>query len=205
MRAASRELCNKPTSARSLADRVPLPEAMLTELRRIWSTHRNPRWLTPDRSGTDPVSKNALWRTFRLAARAAGIKRPVSPHSLRHSYATRLPGSSSLRPYQRRCANRCSSSRVATAAPRTIRPSVRVQYAGCRPPLGRPHAWKIYSPRLPQPPFSPTEFLRRLRAPETLTSFTCVRLPQPCLPGSLPRRFRDAHYHGIWPQQLAVA
>jgi integrase/recombinase XerD len=70
--------------------RVPLPDAMLTELRRIWSTHHNPRWVTPDRSGTGPVSKNALWRTFRLAVRAAGIKRAVSPHSLRHSYATRL-------------------------------------------------------------------------------------------------------------------
>jgi integrase/recombinase XerD len=39
---------------------------------------------------TGPVSKNALWRTFRLCVRAAGITRPVSPHALRHSYATRL-------------------------------------------------------------------------------------------------------------------
>jgi site-specific recombinase XerD len=70
--------------------RVPLPESMLAKLRRLWLTHRNPRWLTPDRSGTGPVSKNALWRTFRLAARAASIKRPVYPHGLRHSYATRL-------------------------------------------------------------------------------------------------------------------
>jgi site-specific recombinase XerD len=70
--------------------RVPLPDAMLAELRRLWPTHRSTRWVTPDRSGTGPVSKHALWRTFRLAVRAAGIKRPVSPHSLRHSYATRL-------------------------------------------------------------------------------------------------------------------
>src|ERR1700693_2962131 len=70
--------------------RVPLPEPMLAKLRRLWLTHRNPRWLTPDRSGTGPVSKNALWRTCRLAVRAAGIKRPVNPHGLRHSYATRL-------------------------------------------------------------------------------------------------------------------
>jgi site-specific recombinase XerD len=70
--------------------RVPLPDAMLAELRRLWPTHRSTRWVTPDRSGAGPVSKHALWRTFRLAVRAAGIKRPVSPHSLRHSYATRL-------------------------------------------------------------------------------------------------------------------
>jgi hypothetical protein len=53
---------------------VPLPEPMLAKLRRLWLTHRNPRWLTPDRSGAGPVSKNALWRTFRLATRAADIK-----------------------------------------------------------------------------------------------------------------------------------
>jgi hypothetical protein len=53
--------------------RVPLPEAMLAELRRLLPTHHNPRWVTPDRSGTGPVSKNALWRTFRLAVRGAGI------------------------------------------------------------------------------------------------------------------------------------
>ena len=31
-----------------------------------------------------------LGRTFRAAARAAGITRPVTPTALRHSYATRL-------------------------------------------------------------------------------------------------------------------
>jgi hypothetical protein len=35
--------------------------------------------------------------------------------------------------------------------------------------------------------------------------FTCVRLSRPCLPGSSSRRFRDAHHHGFWPQQLTVA
>jgi hypothetical protein len=69
---------------------VPLPESMLAELRRLGPTHRNKRWLCPDRTRMAPVSKNALWRTFRLCIRAAGITRPVSPHSLRHSYATRL-------------------------------------------------------------------------------------------------------------------
>jgi len=70
--------------------RVPLPRPMLDDLRRLWLTHRNQRWLCPDRLGTGPVSKNALWRTFRLIVRAAGITRQVSPHALRHSYATRL-------------------------------------------------------------------------------------------------------------------
>jgi hypothetical protein len=35
--------------------------------------------------------------------------------------------------------------------------------------------------------------------------FACARLSRPCLPGSSPRLFRDAHHRGFWPKQLAVA
>jgi site-specific recombinase XerD len=69
---------------------VPLPQPVLAELRRLWKTHRNPRWLCPRRDGKGPTTRLALWQTFRAAARQAGIRRRVSPHSLRHSYATRL-------------------------------------------------------------------------------------------------------------------
>jgi integrase/recombinase XerD len=47
------------------------------------------RWLFPNRSGA-PANQQVLRRTFQDAARAAGIKRRVTPHALRHSYATRL-------------------------------------------------------------------------------------------------------------------
>jgi integrase/recombinase XerD len=69
---------------------VPLPEAVLNELRRLWKTHRHPRWLCPSKRCDGPITRISLWRTFHAAARQAGITRPVSPHSLRHSYATRL-------------------------------------------------------------------------------------------------------------------
>jgi integrase len=69
---------------------VPLPEPVLIELRRLWTAHRNPRWLCPSRSGTKPILRLSLYQAFRAAARQAGIERRVSPHSLRHSYATRL-------------------------------------------------------------------------------------------------------------------
>ena len=69
---------------------VPLPEAVLNELRRLWKTHRHPRWLCPGKRLDGPITRTALWRTFRAAARQAGIPRRVSPHSLRHSYATCL-------------------------------------------------------------------------------------------------------------------
>jgi len=69
---------------------VPLPQPVLAELRRLWKTHRNPRWLCPNRDGTGPITRAALWQTFRAAARQAGFTRRLSPHSLRHGYATRL-------------------------------------------------------------------------------------------------------------------
>ena len=69
---------------------VPLPQPVLAELRSLWKTHRDKRWLFPSPRQEGPISRYALWLTFKQAARAAGITRRVSPHSLRHSYATRL-------------------------------------------------------------------------------------------------------------------
>jgi integrase/recombinase XerD len=69
---------------------VPLPAPLLDELRGLWRAHRHPRWLFPSRDGANPVNQHVLGRTFRAAARAAGIAQPVTAHALRHSYATRL-------------------------------------------------------------------------------------------------------------------
>jgi len=69
---------------------VPLPQPLLDDLRRLWRTHRNPRWLFPTRDGERPASLPVLGSTFRSAARSAGITCRVTPHVLRHSYATRL-------------------------------------------------------------------------------------------------------------------
>jgi integrase/recombinase XerD len=69
---------------------VPLPQPLLDDLRALWRTHRSPRWLFPKRDGTGPVCRVVLGQTFRSARADAGIKQPVTPHALRHSYATRL-------------------------------------------------------------------------------------------------------------------
>jgi integrase/recombinase XerD len=69
---------------------VPLPQPVLDGLRALWKTHRDPRWLFPNRSGAGSANPQVLRRTFQDAARAAGITRRVTPHALRHSYATRL-------------------------------------------------------------------------------------------------------------------
>lgn len=69
---------------------APVPEPVLIELRSLWKAHRNPRWLCPNRNGAGPILRLSLWQAFRAAAKEAGIERRVSPHTLRHSYATRL-------------------------------------------------------------------------------------------------------------------
>jgi integrase/recombinase XerD len=69
---------------------APLPQPILDDLGRLWRTHRNPRWLFPNRRGDAPLNNAVLWKTFAAAAIATGIQRKVTPHALRHSYATRL-------------------------------------------------------------------------------------------------------------------
>ncbi|AOH86334.1 integrase [Sphingomonas panacis] len=47
-------------------------------------------WLFPGRSGTDPISARQLHRVVKEAAERADIHKRVSPHTLRHSFATHL-------------------------------------------------------------------------------------------------------------------
>jgi site-specific recombinase XerD len=69
---------------------VPLPQPILDDLGRVWKTHHNRRWLFPNRRGDAPLDERVLRDSFAAAAAAAGIQPGVTPHTLRHSYATRL-------------------------------------------------------------------------------------------------------------------
>ena len=69
---------------------VPLPAPVLAELRRLWTSHRDRRWLCPSPTGKGPITRWALGQTFRKVVAETGIKTRVTPHTLRHSYATRL-------------------------------------------------------------------------------------------------------------------
>lgn len=69
---------------------VPLPRPMLDELRRVWLSHRNRRWIFPNQAGSAPVGRGVLLRTFAAARTQVALPGQPTPHSLRHSYATRL-------------------------------------------------------------------------------------------------------------------
>lgn len=70
---------------------VPLPRPMLDSLRTMWRSHRHSLLLFPNQQGGElPVSTCVLYRTFRDALQQAGLPSTTTPHTLRHSYATRL-------------------------------------------------------------------------------------------------------------------
>jgi integrase/recombinase XerD len=84
---------------------VPLPPAMVAELRTFWRTHRHPRWVFPGlgrgwRDGVSTVSSlntsveamgvGSIQHCLRLAVAQAGLPKATCVHTLRHSYATHL-------------------------------------------------------------------------------------------------------------------
>ncbi len=69
---------------------VPLTEGLLNDLRLLWKEHRNERWLFPNKAGTNHITTENVERLFRTVRREVGLSESLTPHSLRHGFATRL-------------------------------------------------------------------------------------------------------------------
>jgi len=69
---------------------APLPRGLLADLRRLWVTHKHPVWLFANKKGSGHVDEGELYKVFAQVRRAQGLDDAVKPHSLRHSFATRL-------------------------------------------------------------------------------------------------------------------
>jgi integrase/recombinase XerD len=69
---------------------VMLSKTLLEELRVYVRWARPQHWLFPGTDPTQPLCSRTLQRTCRLSGERAGITKRVTPHVLRHSFATHL-------------------------------------------------------------------------------------------------------------------
>ena len=69
---------------------VPLSPRLLTALRDYWKQVRSPKYLFPGASFDVRVSSTTIQKSCKAAVMKAGILKNVTPHTLRHSYATGL-------------------------------------------------------------------------------------------------------------------
>ena len=73
---------------------IPLSPALLETLREYWRWKKPRTYLFPSserkRGKEQPISDKTVWYACKEAARHAGLTKRVSPHCLRHSFATHL-------------------------------------------------------------------------------------------------------------------
>ncbi len=81
-----RVTCGKGAKER----RVPLSPRLLKELREYWKQYRPVTYLFPGRTRDVPLAPTTIQKVIKASTARAGIERNITPHTLRHSFATHL-------------------------------------------------------------------------------------------------------------------
>jgi site-specific recombinase XerD len=69
---------------------VPLSPKLLEVLRTYWRKQRPQPWLFPGQFPNQPLRREAVRDAIARTSERAGLKKQISPHSLRHAYAVHL-------------------------------------------------------------------------------------------------------------------
>lgn len=77
------------TEGKGRKDRiVPASPRLLQELREYWKQYKPNNYLFPGKTSDVPLSPATIQKACKMAAAFAGITKVISPHVLRHSFAT---------------------------------------------------------------------------------------------------------------------
>lgn len=87
----SQRMMLRVEQGKGMKDRyVMLSPRLLDVLRTYWKSARPTQWLFPGEVPGQPITREAVGLACQKARRDAGITKPITPHSLRHAFASHL-------------------------------------------------------------------------------------------------------------------
>ena len=69
---------------------VPASPRLIEELRRYWKLQRPRHYLFPGATQDKPISSTTIQKACRQATKLSGVRKQVTPHTMRHTFATSM-------------------------------------------------------------------------------------------------------------------